>query len=646
MQFRVAPEVLDLFPDFCVGIVVAAGLDNQRNGDLAADIRGELDRESERVRTLYADRPLEDDPSVAIWREAFRRLGTDPERYPSSVEALLRRAVAGEQAPSINKAVDLANLVSLRHRVPVGAHDLDRLRGNFQVRISRDGDVFTPLGHGGREAVPLGEVVYADEAEVRTRRWVWRLGDRAKVTPLSRNVFFPIDGFTGHTDDQVRQATAELAGLLAQRLGARVYQGFVDVSQPVFDLPAWTPGDPDPIDRLVTRRVVEVFPSREELEQVLRSGRKLRIYLGVDATSPVIHVGHAVQLRKLREFQDLGHKVILLIGDFTGRIGDPTDKTAARAQLTREQVVENARTYTEQAAKILDFQSETNPVEVRFNGEWWDTKSSRDMIELAAYFTVQQMIQRDMFQKRLAENKPIGLHEFLYPLLQGYDSVALNVDAELGGTDQTFNMLAGRTLVKGILGKEKFVLTGPLLEGTDGRKMSKSYGNVIGISDPPYDMYGKVMSIKDELIPRYFELLTDVPEDELGRMSQELADGTVNPMVLKKRLAADLVTRFHGPEAAREAAERFTREVQRREIPVHVPTVELPFGGAWPLVDLLVTTRLAAGRNDAKRLIEGGSVEVDGRRVTDPRAAVDVHDGMVVRGRRRQFVRLRVAKES
>jgi len=642
MRFRVAPDVFRLSPEFCVGVVVATGLDDEGSSEA---IRAQLRQAAEHARASHSNQPLESDPSVIAWREALRSVGVDPDAHPSSVEALLRRAVRGEEVPTINKVVDLANLVSLRHEVPVGAHDLDRLRGDFQVRLSREGDVFTPLGHRETEPVPPGEVVYADGGEVRTRRWVWRLGDRAKVTASSRNVFFPIDGFKGQTEAQVRQATAELADLLSRHLGAQTVQGFVDAGDPAFDLPAWQPAEVDPVERLLTRRVVEIFPSREELERVLRSGKKLRIYLGVDATSPIIHVGHAVQLQKLREFQDLGHKVILLVGDFTGRIGDPTDKSAARAQLTVEQVVENARTYREQAAKILDVESPTNPVEVRFNGEWWDAKTSRDMIEIAAYFTVQQMIQREMFQKRLAENKPIGLHEFLYPVLQGYDSVAMDVDAELGGTDQTFNMLAGRTLVKAMLNKEKFVITGPLLEGLDGRKMSKSYGNIIGVGDPPYEMYGKVMSLKDDLIVRYFELVTNVPESELERMSRELAAGTVNPMVLKKELAADLVTRFHGPEAAREAAERFQREVQHREVPTEMPTVVLPRDGQWPLVDLLVTTRLAGGRNEAKRLIEGGSVEVDGQKVTDPRATIQVHEGMVLRGRRRQFVRLVVPGE-
>lgn len=637
MQFRIAPEVHELAPDFCVGVVVATGLDNR---SLDPAIAAWLDEEMANVRRTLVGRPLHDDPAIKVWRDAFTRVGIDPERYPSAIEALLRRVMHGEDVPQINPAVDLANAISLRHGVPIGAHDIDRLRGDIEVRLSRGGDKFTPRGHSESEDVPAGEVVYADDAEVRTRRWVWRLGENGKVTGATHTVFFPIDGFSGITDQAVRAATAELADLLNKRLGAKTKQFFVDRQHPAVDLGVDPVPYEDPVEHLLSRGLVEILPSKEELERRLRSGPPLRIYIGVDPTSPIIHLGHAVQLRKLRQFQDLGHKVILLIGDFTGRIGDPSDKSAARVQLTREQVAENAHTYTEQAAKILDFSSPTNPVEVRFNGEWWDTMGARDLIELAAFFTAQQMLQREMFQKRLEENRPIGLHEFLYPLLQGYDSVAMDVDAELGGTDQTFNMLVGRSLLKAIRGKEKFVLTGPLLEGTDGRKMSKSFGNIIGVAEPPYDMFGKVMSLKDELIARYFELLTDVPEAELKEMTRLLEQRAINPMVLKKRLAYDLTAQFHGTQAAEEAARRFEREIQRREIPEEMPTVTLPRAGSWSVVDLLTTTRLAASRSDARRLIEQGAVQVDGERVTDPRATVEVREGMVLRGRRRQFARL------
>jgi tyrosyl-tRNA synthetase len=641
MQFKLAPDLIERFPDFGVAFVVAMNLRNEGTDEsIAADLHAQCGV----VRESLAGKDVAAEPAVAVWREAFGHAGIDPDAFPSSIESLLRRVSQGEDIPSISKAVDLANIVSLRYCVPVGAHDLARLRGDFVVRIADDRDVFTPLGQRDCERVPAGEVVYADDLEVRTRRWVWRLGERAKVTQASRAIFFPIDGFRGQTESQARAAAAELAVLLARRLGATVATGFVSVCAPAAAMPDVSAAALDPVERLLTRRVVDVLPTRESFETVLRSGRKIRIYIGVDATSPVIHIGHSVPIQKLREFQDLGHKVILLIGDFTGRIGDPTDKSAARVQLTPEMVAENAQTYVDQVSKILDFGSKENPVELRFNSEWWEQKTGREMIEMAASFTVQQMLQREMYQKRLAENRPIGLHEFLYPLLQGYDSVAMDVDAELGGTDQTFNILAGRTLLKAMRNKEKYVLTCPLLEGVDGRKMSKSYGNVIGVSDEPYDMYGKTMSLRDDLIVRYFELVTDVPDDEIDQMTRDVALGVVNPMALKKRLAEHLVTRFHSAEAAREAGDRFLREVQQREIPAEMPLVVLERGGEWAIVDLLVQAKLATGRNDAKRLIEGGSVQVDGEKVTDARASIAVRDGMVLRGRRRQFARLGVGE--
>ena len=638
MRFGIAPEVLTRFPNYCVGVVVATGV---ANAGPATGVDDLLSQAVGAVRQALIGGPIDQNPRLQAWLSAFRQAGINPIEFPPSVEALARRAVEGDGAPRINPAVDLANAASLRYLVPVGAHDLDRLRGDFWVRCSHDGDRFTPLGQAESEPVPPDEVVFADEQAVRTRRWVWRLGEKGKVTGASRAIFFPIDGFVGITDEAVRQAVSELAHTLGAMLGATVWTAFVDRNNPVVDLPVPVRTGPDPIEQVLERGIVEIV-GREELERRLRAGEKIRIYLGIDPTSPIIHLGHAVALRKLRQLQDLGNKIVFLIGDFTGRIGDPTDKSATRVQLTHAEVQENAASYIEQANHILDVWSPTNPVEVRYNGDWWDKMTARDMIELAANFTAQQMLQRDMFQRRLDENRPIGLHEFFYPLLQGYDSVAMDVDAEIGGTDQTFNMLVGRTLVRVLQNREKFVLTVPLLEGTDGRKMSKSYHNVIGVTDPPFDMYGKVMSLKDALIVRYFELLTDVPESQLRLMAEQMARGDVNPMELKKRLAFDIVAEFHSPEAALAAQERFAREIQQREVPADIPEVTLPRGGDWPIADLLVASNLATSKSDARRLVEQGSVSIDGAKVADPRATVAVRPGMVVRGRRRQYARLTV----
>jgi tyrosyl-tRNA synthetase len=442
------------------------------------------------------------------------------------------------------------------------------------------------------------------------------------------------------TDEAARRAASDLAAKAQELLGAKTTILWVDRSAPATEI-SHEPRQPDEIDRLLDRGLAEVYPSRAEVERRLRAGEKLRIYIGVDPTSPVIHIGHAVGIRKLRQLQDLGHKIVLLIGDFTGRIGDPTGKDTARVPLTVEQVRENALSYRDQVAKILDFDSPTNPVELRYNGEWFDTMQASDVIRLAANFTVQQMIQRDMFQRRLAENKPISVHEFLYPMLQGYDSVALNVDAEMGGTDQTFNMLAGRTLMHALQNREKLVFVTPLLEGTDGRKMSKSFGNVIGVGDAPYEMYARIMSVTDALLMRFYEMCTDLDDDALDEIRHMLAGG-VNPMTLKKRLARLIVTSYHGEGAALRAEERFEREVQRHETPEEMPVVRLERAEGWNIADLLVETRLASSKGEARRLIEGGAVRLDDQPIRDRGATVAVQPGAVLRAVKRAYARLDV----
>jgi len=290
------------------------------------------------------------------------------------------------------------------------------------------------------------------------------------------------------------------------------------------------------IESFLGRSVENVFPSREFLEARMKEGKPLSLYVGVDPTGPSLHMGHAIWLRKLAQWQKLGHKAIVLIGDFTAMIGDPTDKGAARKQLTREQVLENCKTYKEQASKFLRFEGE-NAAELKFNSEWLGKMNFADVLDLASRFTVQQMLERDMFERRVEEKKPIYIHEFMYPLMQGYDSVAMGVDGEMGGNDQTFNMLAGRTLMKDMAGKEKFVVAYRLLTDPTGKKMGKSEGNMITFQDSPDDMFGKVMSWTDGMIVAGFELCTDVPMDEVARVEASLAEDGSNPRDAKARLA-------------------------------------------------------------------------------------------------------------
>lgn len=363
---------------------------------------------------------------------------------------------------------------------------------------------------------------------------------------------------------------------------------------------------------LIQRGAVDLL-LEEDLVERLQAGRPLRIKAGFDPTAPDLHLGHTVLINKLRQFQELGHHVMFLIGDFTGMIGDPTGKNTTRKPLTREEILTNARTYQEQVFKILD-PAET---EVLFNSAWFDRMTPTDFIHLAAKHTVARMLERDDFGKRYASGQPIAIHEFLYPLVQGYDSVAMRADVELGGTDQKFNLLVGRELQKHYGQPPQIVLTMPILEGLDGvRKMSKSLGNYVGIRDEPNEMFGKLMSISDELMWRYFELLSFHPIREIAGWRHQVDHEGLNPRDVKFKLAEELVARFHGVEAGRHALAAFIERFQKGTLPEELTEVQVRSrDGRLPIANLLKEAGLAASTSDALRLIQQGAVRIDGERI-------------------------------
>ena len=393
-----------------------------------------------------------------------------------------------------------------------------------------------------------------------------------------------------------------------------------------------------------TTEIIREEDLRSKLEQSARTGVALRVKLGADPTAPDIHLGHTVVIRKLHAFQELGHTVIFLIGDFTGLIGDPSGKSATRPQLTREEIAANAETYKTQIFKLLD----PEKTEIRFNSEWMDALGSDGFIRLASHVTVKQILERDDFSKRLAEERPIALHELLYPLTQAYDSVALRADVELGGTDQKFNLLLGRNLQREYEQEAQVCIIMPLLVGTDGvQKMSKSLGNYIGINEPPSEMFGKVMSISDELMWRYYELLTDLTTDEIGEMRERAAKGEANPRDLKVELAKRIITDFHSQADAQAAEDEFNRLFKRKEVPDEISTLEVETdGGPWVLPRLLVTTGLAPSVSEARRLIEQGGVRVNGERQTNNSGvvfAIKTGDELLLQVGKRRFLRVRGA---
>jgi tyrosyl-tRNA synthetase len=377
---------------------------------------------------------------------------------------------------------------------------------------------------------------------------------------------------------------------------------------------------------------------RAKLERSAKTGKPLRVKLGADPTAPDIHLGHTVVIRKLRAFQELGHTVIFLIGDFTGLIGDPSGKSATRPQLTREEINANAETYKQQIFKLL----EPEKTEIRFNSEWMDKLGSDGFIRLAAHVTVKQILERDDFAKRLELQRPIALHELLYPLTQAYDSVALEADVELGGTDQKFNLLLGRNLQREYNQEAQVCVIMPLLEGTDGvQKMSKSLGNYIGINEPPQEMFGKIMSISDDLMWRYYELLTDLHPDEMAALREQASAGERNPRDLKVELAKRIIGDFHSPAAAAAAEEEFVRRFRNKETPDEVEE-KLAQPGKWKLVDLLNVNGLTPSKAEARRLIEQGGVQINGERQTQPDVEVEiVEEPILIKIGKRRFYRVR-----
>ncbi len=392
------------------------------------------------------------------------------------------------------------------------------------------------------------------------------------------------------------------------------------------------------LEALLTRGVAEVIV-REELLARLRSGRQLRLKLGFDPSKPDLHVGHAVVLRKIRQFQDLGHQVVLIVGDWTAQIGDPSGRDVSRQMLSPEEVKANAQTYIEQFSLIVDPQR----TEVRWQSEWFDRFNLADVFRLTSRFSMAQMMQHETFRKRYEEGRALSLMELLYPLLQAYDSVAIRADVEFGGTDQKFNILAGRELQEALGMPPQDVVLCPLLVGTDGRKMSKSYGNTVDLTAPPADMYGRVMRVDDAVMLDYFELTTDVPDAELAEMRRALAAGAAHPMELKKQLARELVARFHGAAAAAAAEAAFEHVVQKRQAPADIPQTAI--SAPVQLVKLLRASGAVSSAGEAQRLIRQGAVEVDGERVRDPNYVLQPADlppgGVVVQAGKRRFLRVK-----
>ncbi len=377
----------------------------------------------------------------------------------------------------------------------------------------------------------------------------------------------------------------------------------------------------------ISRYLTKVYPSEKKFEEQLNKSKNLKIYLGIDPTSPNIHLGNAISLMILRYFQEWGHQVILLFGDFTGGIGDPSGHDQRRQPLVSKQLVENAQGYQEQVSKVLDFNN--NPPQIVYNSQWWSKTDLKDFFEIINKFTLSQLIERDLFQERIKNKQPIAISEFLYPLLQGYDSVQLDTDIEIGGNDQTFNMMVGRQMLGRYKNREKFVLTTPLLEGTDGRKMSKSFGNTVDLSSEADQMYGKIMSIKDNLITKYMLLTTKIERKKIEKTESDLKSRSTNPMDKKKKLAFEIVRQYHGEDKAKKAQAEFERVFQKGGSPKAQKFYISDTNQS--IIQLLVDSSLVSSRSEAKRLVDQGGVEMDGKKIRNLNDILSFGSGTIIR---------------
>jgi len=396
--------------------------------------------------------------------------------------------------------------------------------------------------------------------------------------------------------------------------------------------------DQKKIEQLLNKGTVDLIV-KEDLEKKLKSGKKLRIKLGIDPSGSNLHIGHMVVVRKLREFQELGHHIMLLFGNFTGQIGDPTGKSETRAPKTQDQLEKNAKHYIDQVKKILDVEK----IEVMWNADWLAPLNFADVVQLASHFTVAQMMERDMFQERVKKAQPISMHEFFYPLMQGYDSVAMKADVELGGTDQTFNLLAGRTIQKAYNQSPQNILTVPLLEGTDGvKKMGKSEGNYIGVSDSPKEIYGKTMSIPDNLILKYFELATNDTLEEIKKHKKALDEGE-NPINFKKLLAHKIVEIYYDTSSAEQAAQEFTNIFKNKGLPDNIPEFNTK-KETIEIIEALALCKLVSSNSDARRMIEQGAVKINGEKIENIKHQIELNEEKLLQVGKRKFARLNAAQ--
>lgn len=627
MQFKIDQEIFSRAPDYKVGIIVAK-LHDIADPNLIDDY---MQRAATSLNSNWRN-----SSRVTGWQQTFSTFNLNADETKPAHIALLERVEKNGVLPNVLPLVNLTNSISILNQVPLGSHCLDTLTEDIVVRLTKPDDTFTAMNTSAIENVESGKPAYTSGTKILTKNLVWRQGETSKITEHSQTVLIPIDVLESTSETQLQDMVVDVLSALKEVFNAEiVVAGITTAAIPSisWDTKAVRTEEQNKTLHTLNRGVETILPSTDSLAKLM-SEKKMRVYLGIDPTGSLLTLGHSVVLRKLQQFAELGHDVILLIGNGTVKIGDPTGKDSTRPELTDEVIEENFKTWKEQASKVLDF----SKIKVVHNGDWLDKLTYSDMLKLMAKTTIQQLMERDMFQKRLQEGKPVHGHEIMYPLLQGYDSVEMDVDLEIGGSDQLFNMMMGRHLQKEYNNREKWVLTTPLINGTDGRKMSKSYGNFVALTENPIDMYGKLMRVADSEIMTYFTVLTDISDDSISSMQNAIDTGE-NPMQFKKRLAFEITRMYHDEAAAIQAEEFFERTIQNNQIPEDIPPISV-IDSRLSVIDLLKIALPNESASNLRRLIEQGAVELlpSSEKPTDPYQIIDTANVEVIRvGKRRYF---------
>ena len=641
MKFKINEQILDKIEvEYNVAFLVVENLIVANPDELSSFC-------AERVASIQSSYKSEAEISnieqVKLFDKLIHDFGLSKYGVKSSIQNMLEMVCLKSKNLVMGQSIiDAYNIFVLNSLVPAGAYDLDRVVGNVELRFSSEADRFKQLNKENFEAV-TDTVVFADESEVLCNHFVYKQSETQKIRPSTKNVLFRFEG-VGKSMSEMKSLMSEFKSFL------KTYFKFDDFEFVILNKE--NPESELKINKnlesrralyldsveLLSRGVSNVIVYEDVLAELI-DGKKLKIKHGVDPTTKDLHIGYAVIYEKLRQFQERGHKIQFLIGSFTARFGDPTDKGETRTMRDKKVVMDLAKNYIKQLGRILN----TKKLDIFYNGDWFDKMSAEDMLRLMSEFTVARMLERDMFAKRMKEGKEIGLHEIVYPMLQGYDSVEMESDLTIIGTDQTFNELQARPLQTKRGQKPQNIIAMDLLVGTDGKmKMSQSLGNYIGFEDLPEDKFGKVMSIPDSLIYKYFEVCTRVTASELKEIREELSFEGTNPRDLKMRLAFEIVKIYDGEVAANRAKEHFVRVFKDRELPVEMPEVSLFSATGSRFIDILISNQMIASAGEGRRLIMQGGIKVNSEKITDINFVLTKGGEYIVQIGKRKFLKVTV----